>query len=187
MKKFTALLLIFSLMAISCTTMTTQRQKRFESSKERKRGAKLIITKKNGQEIKGELITVKENSLLLLDGKSGVDVSVDFKDIKIIKIIKKSKFWKGSLYGLLLGGGLGVAALVSAFLRSEEGDATLMEVISGTALYVGIAGAVGYLIGGIIGASLGKEVTIQIEGMSDLEIEQALKKLRKKARIRDYK
>ena len=60
MKKFTALLLIFSLMAISCTTMTTQRQKRFESSKER-RGAKLIITKKDGRQVQGELITVKQN------------------------------------------------------------------------------------------------------------------------------
>ena len=185
MKKFTALLLIFSLMAISCTTMTTQRQKRVESSKEG-RGAKLIVTKKHGRHISGELITVKPNSLLLLDGKSGVDVSVDFKDIKIIKIIKKSKFWKGSLYGLLLGGGLGVAAIVSAISKGEE-EIGVGEVILGTALYGAIAGAVGYLIGGIIGASLGKEVTIQIEGMTDSEIREALDKLRKKARIRDYK
>jgi len=105
-KKLIALFLIISLMAISCTTMTTQRQKRFESSKERKHGAKLIITKKNGQQIKGELITVKPNSLLILDAE-GKDVSIDIADIKVIRIVKKSKFGKGLLYGLLIGGGGG--------------------------------------------------------------------------------
>jgi len=43
------------------------------------------------------------------------------------------------------------------------------------------------LIGGFIGMSLGKEGTIQIEGKSDSEIQEAMDKLRKKARIRDYK
>jgi len=34
---------------------------------------------------------------------------------------------------------------------------------------------------------LGTDKTIQIEGMSDSEIREAMDKLRKRARIRDYK
>jgi len=45
----------------------------------------------------------------------------------------------------------------------------------------------GALIGAIIGAAAGKDKIIQIEGMTDLEIQEALDKLRKKARIRNYK
>ncbi len=36
-------------------------------------------------------------------------------------------------------------------------------------------------------AASGIDKTIQIEGMSDLEIKEAMDKLRKKARVRDYK
>jgi len=50
-----------------------------------------------------------------------------------------------------------------------------------------VGGLAAALIGGFIGISLGKEVTIQIEGMTDLEIKEALDKLRKKARIPEYK
>ncbi len=50
-----------------------------------------------------------------------------------------------------------------------------------------IGGCIGALIGGIVGAGYGIDKTIQIEGMSDLEIKEAMDYLRKKARIRDYK
>ncbi|GAH85785.1 unnamed protein product [marine sediment metagenome] len=58
-----------------------------------RRGAKLQITKKNGIQIAGELITVKPNSLLLLNTE-GWDVSVGIADIKIIRVMKKSKVWR---------------------------------------------------------------------------------------------
>ena len=61
-KKFVSLFLIFSLLVLSGSLYAKERQ-----------GAKLVITKKNGHQIEGELITVKPNSLLLLDtkGKDG--------------------------------------------------------------------------------------------------------------------
>jgi len=43
------------------------------------------------------------------------------------------------------------------------------------------------IIGAIIGGIAGTDKTIQIEGMSDSEIQETMDKLRKKARIRDYK
>ncbi len=78
-KKFISLFLVFSLVMLSVNLYAKER-----------RGAKLIITKKNGQQVKGELITVKPNSLLLLDTE-GKDVSVGIADIKVIKIVKKSQ------------------------------------------------------------------------------------------------
>ncbi len=57
-KKFVALFLIISLIEISCATITSPRmERRFP---ERKQGA-IVITKKDGQQIEGELITVKKD------------------------------------------------------------------------------------------------------------------------------
>jgi len=148
-------------------------------AKER-RGAKLIITKKDGQQIEGELITVKPNSLLLLDTE-GKDVSVDIADIKVIRVKKKSKVWKGAGIGLLVFGG-GTALYVAKINEVDPEDEWKFV------LFVGAIGAIaGLLIGGTIGAAVGKDKTIHFEGMTDLEIKEALEKLRKKARIRDYK
>jgi len=46
---------------------------------------------------------------------------------------------------------------------------------------------IGVLVGGIGGALAGTDKKIQIEGMTEWEILEALNKLRKKARIRDYR
>jgi len=195
-KKFISLFLAFSLMAISCTTMTTQRQKRFESSKERKQGAKLIIQRIGNQvrqekktrlegtpwetsvitDIRGELIAVKQNSLLLLDAE-GKDVSIDIADIKVIRIVKKSKALQGAGLGSLIGGG--GMYLYSQIVGDSESEIVLVFTLG--------AAVIGASVGGLIGAISGKDKTIQIEGMTDSEIEEAMDKLRKKARIRDYK
>ena len=168
-KKLVSLLLVFSLMTLSANLYAKER-----------RGAKLIIAKKDGQQIEGELITVKPNSLLLLDTE-GKDVSVGIADIKVIRIVKKSKALLGAGLGLIiLGGG---TALSIAIFGTWESDEVLDVALFGGA----IGAAAGLLIGGVTGALLGKDKTIQIEGMSDLYIQEALEKLRKKARIRDYK
>ena len=171
MKKFTALFLIFSLMMLSANLYAKER-----------RGAKLIVTKLDGQKTEGELITVKPKSFLLLDTE-GKDVSIDIADIKVIRIVKKSKVWTGAGLGFLICGG-GIAMYNHLFFK-EDHEQDLKHIF--TALLGLIGGAAGALLGGFIGASAGKDKTIQIEGRSDLEIRETLKKLRKKARIRDYK
>jgi len=151
----------------------------------KKKGANLIVTKKDGQPIEGELITVKPNSLLLLNTE-GRDVSVGIGDIRIIRIVKKSKFFQSLGIGLLIGAGTG------AILGLAEGGS--IDFFGGTvtagenALIGGaLLGFNGLILGGIAGASAGRDKTIQIEGMTDLEIKDILEKLRKKARIPDYK
>ena len=169
-KKLISLFLIFSLVVLSTNLYAKER-----------RGAILIITKAGGQQIRGKLITVKPNSLLLLDTE-GKDVSVGIADIKVIRIVKKSKFWKGAR----IGGFIGLVAGALLLLASEEANVGFLPfaVFSSRA---GQGGVIGVIIGGTIGEVAGTDKTIQIEGKSDLEIKEAMDKLRKKARIPDYK
>ena len=169
-KKLISLFLVFSVLMLSVNLYAKER-----------RGAKLIIAKKDGQQIEGELITVKPNALLLLNTE-GKDVSVDVVDIRIIKILKKSKALSGAGIGLLIGGGIGALGALGA---EDEDPLQLLEGFEW--VIVGIIAGASAIVGAIIGAAAGTDKTIQIEGMNDSEIQETLDKLRKKARIRDYK
>ena len=161
MKKFIALFLVFSILAISSNLYTKE-----------KRGAELVITKKDSQKVKGELIAVKENSLLLLDSKSGADVSIDIADIRIIRIVNKSK----AVRGILIGGGAGA---LWGYLAWKEGgyEPTLL----------GIIGAMGAAIGLLLEIiHKEKDRLFQIKGKSRLEIIVILQELRSKARVTNF-
>jgi hypothetical protein len=130
-KKFIALLLVFSLMTLSANLYAKER-----------RGAKLRVTKLDGQQIEGELITVKPNSLLLLNNE-GKDVSIDIADIKVIRIVKKLGVLNGALVGWLIGGGVGV--LLGFMFPYNTSEINLRPIV-----YAGLGGGVGILLGGIV-------------------------------------
>jgi hypothetical protein len=168
-QKFISLFLIISLQILPLALTANER-----------RGADLVISKTDGNQVRGELITVKENSLLLKERDSGADVIAVIGDIKTIKIVKKSKTGKGALYGFGIGatgGGL------AGFLMEPEEP----ETRGGNALFgIIFLGAVGALTGLIVGGFLGMDKTIQIEGKSEAEIKKILEELRKKARVTDF-
>ena len=131
-KKFISLFLAFSLVMLSVNLYAKER-----------RGAKLIVTKLDGQLIEGELIAVKPNSLLLLDTE-GKDVSVGIADIKVIRVVKKSKVGLGAGIGLLIGVVPGALIGYRVGMRTSEG-----------AIWGGVIGGLATtLIGGFIGMSL---------------------------------
>jgi len=147
---------------------------------ERRHGATLVIIKKDGQQIKGELIAVKPNSLLLLDAEE-TSMAIGIANIKIVRIIKKSK----AKLGYIIGGtvGYGVATLIALSPSSGEDHSVFWTwILLGSLLAMPAS-----LLGGTIGAIAGTDKTIYLEGMTDSEIREALEKLRKRARIRDYK
>ena len=171
-RKFISLFLVFSLMMLSANLYAKER-----------RGAKLIITKKDGQQVQGELIAVKPNSLLLLDTE-GKDVSIDIVNIKVIRVVKKSKVLFGAGLGAVICiGGWGLAGAILAGDEPPACDSALEFGLMMGACFSPIAA----LLGGIIGGVAGTDKTIHFEGMTDSEVREALEKLRKKARIRDYK
>ncbi|NIM59317.1 MAG: hypothetical protein GTO16_10295 [Candidatus Aminicenantes bacterium] len=174
--KSVSLLLVFSLAILSGDMLAIER-----------RGAVLLIQKKDSREIKGELIVIKPNALLLLDSVTGADESVDFKDVAAITIVKKSKALVGATFGAFAGGAIGAAVIPMIgkpapiiFSSMFADESTIVKGL----LFGSIIGTV---LGGAIGASEGININIQIKGMSDLEIKEAIDKLRKKARIRNYK
>ncbi len=168
MKRFIALFLVFSILTLSMPLTANW-----------KKGADLIIQKTDGQQVRGKLIAVKKTSLLLLERDSGADVTVDIDDIRIITIVKKSKFLKDTGFGFLIGTaiGSGVSIIYSLGGTKEQGS-------SGFDAYgaVFIFAIIGTAIGGIFSVVSGNK-TIRIEGKSDLEIQKILEKLRKKAMV----
>jgi hypothetical protein len=169
MKKFLSLFLIFSLMMLSANLYAKER-----------RGAKLRITKKDGQQIRGELITVKPNSFLLLD-TWGKDVSINIADIEVIRIEKKSR----ADIGFLAGGCVGALIGFATYKKPQQTGWGSFDFGPGVNALGG--GIVFGLLGLGMGALAGADEIFQIEGMSDLGIFHVLDKLRKKARVRDYR
>ena len=186
-KKLVSLFLVFSLMTIGCATLGMRRQERFELT-QKGRGAKVIITKTDGQQIKGELIAVKPNSLLLSGFPEPV-VSVGIADIRAVRIVKKSKSLLGAGIGGAIGGGIGLYKIVSAYNASVERgeDGGLISYILLGSIVVPAALVVVGAFGGGIGALVGTDKVIYFTGMTDSEIQETLEYLHKKARIRDYR
>ena len=182
MKKCIVLFLVLSSFALS------------ENLYAKKKGAELIVQKIEGQQVIGELIVAKENSLLLLDSESGADVSVDIREIKLIEIVKKSKSLAWGGIGLVSGAVIGV---LGGYLSGDDPSGMItgfgppmpfpgLFTADEKALLSGIAyGIIGGALGGIGGAIAGADKIIQIEGKSETEIKKALNKLRKQARVRN--
>ena len=173
MKKFIALFLVFSLLALSGNLIAKER-----------RGAEIVIQKKDGQQVKGELIAVKKDSLLLLERESGADVTVDIGDVSVITIVKKSKFKLGAGLGLLVGASGGaLAPLGLNMVFNVKPDSPVLKL---SLKYALIFGVIGLASGTLLGGLAGQDKTIQIEGKSDSEIKEVLERLRKKARVTNF-
>ncbi|MCJ7579891.1 MAG: hypothetical protein MUP98_05085 [Candidatus Aminicenantes bacterium] len=145
-----------------------------------KKGVKIEVETNDGQIVKGELITVKRDSLLLLDAETQVDTSLNINDVKTITVNNKSRMLELGVLGGLIGlaaQGLGGTEVVSDDLALENSTQTRSK--SRFLEYSAIFGGVGVLIGAVIGL----DKKIQIQGKSDAEIQQSLEKLSKKARV----
>ncbi|TET65304.1 MAG: hypothetical protein E3J56_15945 [Candidatus Aminicenantes bacterium] len=161
-KKFVSLLLVFALLMLSVNLYA------------KKRGANIKIWKKDGRLINGELIAVKENSLLVLDTE-GKDVNIEINEITLIGIKRKLRALKGFVRGTLI---------YASYAILSRNYFSLDNLIWNS---VFLGGSIGALIGVITRASTRTIKTIHIEGMTDSEIKEALDKLRKRSRVRDYK
>jgi len=143
-----------------------------------------MITKIDSQQIAGELVAVKPSSLLLLDPKTGADVSIEIGDIAVIIIMKKSKAWTGEAFGFAVGAlaGISIGALIGSISEEDGGGLSFGSFISVVAVF----GAISAIPGVIIGAILGTDKTIQVKGKSPEQIKAVLEKLRSRARITNF-
>jgi hypothetical protein len=154
----------------------------------KKKGAQLLIEKKDGQVIEGELLKVKEDSLLLMTSASGV--TIDIKEIDEIKIKKrKTKSGKGALIGAGVGfliGGVIACTKYTEVVTDEYNPGFGKRLVVG-----GMLGAFfiipGSIIGGLIGGQFPggyKTETIDVKKTPLNKIKSILKKLKNKARFR---
>lgn len=148
MKKFIALLLIFSPVLLSGNLKAQEWKYNFslktQKAKEWKYGFTLSTQKTTEQYIMEKFTPEKKNSIILLEPKFEMDVS--FPNMNNINTgeIRGSKFWKGFLYGGLIGGAFGV--LMGLISREQRGGWSFIRP-AGPARF----GAFGFVVGGVIG------------------------------------
>ncbi|MCK5058142.1 MAG: hypothetical protein KAT34_15930 [Candidatus Aminicenantes bacterium] len=148
----------------------------------KKKGSYMALTKLGGEVIEGELLRVKENSLLLKTSTNGV--TIDINEVDKIWITKKSKVGKGALIGALV---LGIPAFALGLLLGFIGAGLEESGAMADGILIGCAGTgAGLLFGTFAGgvASRGYK-TYQLKGKSPDEIKYILWKLRKRARFKD--
>ena len=151
------------------------------SAKDRKKGADIIVQKKDGTTIKGELLAVKNDAIILMDSLNLSGITMKSKEIQKITIAKKSGFFKGLGLGLVIGGGSG--ALLG--LASGDDKPGLFSMTAGEKTAVGGLGfgILGALAGGIVGAIKGIDESVALEGRTPEEMERVLRKLNTKSRF----
>lgn len=164
-----ALILVFSLVSLSGNLMAAERK-----------GVKLIIQKTDGQEIKGELITVKSNSLLILDAETETDTTVNLNIIDVITVDNKSLMFELGVGGFLLMGATRLSLHSSLERVDKGGETATTHQVQDTWLW----GAMGAGVGVLAGAVFGVNKTIRIQGESEADIQSAMEKLSKKARVK---
>jgi hypothetical protein len=71
-----------------------------------KRGAEVIVTKLDGNMAKGELVSVKPDSLLVL--RKGAALTIPRGKVRSVSIMRRSKMASGALTGFTTGALLGV-------------------------------------------------------------------------------
>ena len=152
-------------------------------SKTRKKGAELVVYKTDGREVKGELLNVKRDSLLLMESPTSTGVTIDINEVKKIKISRKSKFWKG------VGIGYGISAFYLGYasfdyLKSEGGGDNLIPGLLLTTIYTAVLGTGVALVTGTIGSFAGAGRTFKIAGKKKHEVNDILKELNFMARFK---
>jgi hypothetical protein len=145
--------------------------------KERK-GAQIIVTKRDGKVFQDELLAVKGEDLVFLDKSTSGEVTESLVDIQAIKIAKKSKWVSGLVIGAIAGGIIG--ALSGKSSRNLDPNEP-WDMTSGQAA---TAGAAGFgLVGAAIGSNIG-EKAITIENTDPKYLAGISARLRKLARDR---
>lgn len=147
---------------------------------EDKKGAEVEIITSEAEQIRGELIAVKDTSLLILERETGRDRTFLFSDVSQIIIVKRSRIIFGTTLGALAGGvtGMLLGALVSFTDNEEEDKSWDYGKIGGT---IGLgAGAAG---GALFGFLEGKDKRVLFSELPPQEKEAFLEELRNMARV----
>jgi hypothetical protein len=149
-----------------------------------RRGARIVVTNLDGTTVSGELLAVKDETLIIKDGAASGGVSANLKDVRSVRIVRRSKLLSGTGLGALIGGGVGAGLGLLSY--DETGNAWFTPENRGQgALWGAAAGGVcGALLGLILGAAAGADETVWIDSGDAAGISRAVSALRRRAKAR---
>jgi len=145
------------------------------AARSKEHGARIIITKLDGQRLEGELLKVKDTGLILMtNSESGVAIPV--KEIKTIELKKKGKFLTGAAIGL------GVSMIAGGIFGSKMENEGV-GVLPGIVFYGGLLGIPTGLLCGGVSAQLVRHKTYNLVNEKPEKISKILEKLKSKSRF----
>jgi hypothetical protein len=152
-------------------------------AKER-RGAQVVVTNLDGTAVSGELLAVKDDTLVILDGSTSGGVTAGLKDVRNVRIVKRSRLLARMGKGFLIGGGVGAGLGALSYDESRSGWFYPDSRGQG-ALWGGAAGGVcGALLGLVVGAAAGADVIVWVDTGDAAGISRAAFALHRWARVR---
>jgi len=137
-----------------------------------RRGATVEVTMVDGSKVRGELLAVKSDALVVHDPDSGRGWNIYLPLVAQVRIIRESKFLLGMVYGI--GFGLGMTKYI------KEDRAGLFYGLN-SACRVLAAG----LICGFAGSAAGRDKNISMTVSSIAIARQSLERLKRYAREQD--
>jgi hypothetical protein len=145
-------------------------------------GATVVVTTGGGA-VKGELIGVREDGIVLMSEKG--DNTILISEIDNVRIVRHAPILGLGLLGLAVGGAVGF--LAAPHIQNEdplgEGLVKLVKDFAYTSIgcIIGIGAGVGTAL------AIGKDKVIIFKGRTKEENTTALNGLRKEARVSDYR
>jgi len=137
-----------------------------------RKGSTVEVTMTDGHVVKGELLAVKADALLVFDRSADQGKSLDLRQVTRVKICKKSQALPGAAIGL--GVGLVTTLLGNAKNHSEDAGLAYLIIPPPAAL-----------LGGIIGGIAGMSEKFSLPGESFRSAQQNLERLKGYARERE--
>lgn len=139
-------------------------------AKER-RGAQVVVQRSDGSEIRGELLMVKRDCLVV--GEQDKGEIVDLADVSSVRIVRRSKCGYGFLFGLIGGTFLG---------RELARQGSDLDARSNFKISIAFVGLPFALLGAGIGLLIGADL---IRDPGEWESEAYLAELNRYARVPD--
>ena len=145
-------------------------------------GATVVVTT-GGAAVKGELIGVREDAIVLMSERG--DNTILVSEIDNVRIVKRAPIVGLGLLGLVVGGAVGLLAAPHIHNEDPLGEG-IINLVKDFA-YASIGCIIG--IGAGVGTALaiGKDKVIVFKGKTKEENTTALNGLRKEARVADYR
>jgi hypothetical protein len=174
MKK-TSVLMVFAMFFLLASSLGTGRERQ---------GAQVVVTMKSGVAVEGELIAVKRDFLAVSSSGWGEvsDQSIAVKDVREVKVIRRSKAALGAFIGLLAGAGGG--ALLGSASGNDRSGLIQLSSSEKAGLFAFVFGVTGLTVGVIAGALSGADESFSLENKSGQVVSSTLSRLSDYARIK---